>query len=380
MMAADAESRDARLVLGLMSGTSADGIDIALIEVVGAGLTRTARFLGGGISPWPNSVAEGIRLAPDWSLEDFSGWHYRLGVLFGAAAKDFLDDMGVPANRIRAIGCHGQTVFHHGGNPKGGTLQAGDTAIVAATAGIPTVGEFRWSDLAVGGQGAPLSPFADWTLHRAVGSSLGILNLGGIANFTLLRGDEAPLGWDCGPANGPLDALARREGLGLFDKDGAFALSGVCVSSLLEVLQAHPFFQKELPRSTGLEEFGEALLLRAEETHQDVASEDLMATFVELAAWAVSHSLEKSGGLEGPIYVCGGGAQNPALMQALHRHLAPLDINSYANLGWDPDLREAVAFALLADAFLENEVSSWPSTTGADFSSPLGRICYPSIP
>ncbi len=330
--------------------------------------------------PLPDEVTQGIRSSAGWSLEDFARWHHRLGFLFGEAAKEFLVELEISPSKIRVVGCHGQTVFHHDGDPAGGTLQAGDPAVVAAVTGIPTVGDFRWSDLAAGGQGAPLSPFADWILHRHSAPGLGILNLGGISNFTLLKGDSPPRAWDCGPANGPLDALARREGLGDCDTDGTLALSGACIPGLLEALQAHPFFAREIPRSTGLEEFGAPFLARACALHPQASSADLMATLVEVAAWAVADSIQQSASLEGPVYLCGGGARNLALVAALKRNLDPIGVHSYQELGWNPDWREATAFALLADAFLENEPATWPSTTGCSRSARLGRICHPPFP
>jgi anhydro-N-acetylmuramic acid kinase len=375
-----AGGRDARLILGIMSGTSADAVDLALLEISGQGGDRKVSSRGGAMLPLPDAVTQGIRSSTEWSLEDFAHWHHRLGFLFGEAAKELLVELEISPSKIRAVGCHGQTVFHHDGDPAGGTLQAGDPAVVAAVTGIPTVGDFRWSDLAAGGQGAPLSPFSDWILHRHSAPGLGILNLGGISNFTLLKGDSPPRAWDCGPANGPLDALARREGLGDCDTDGTLALSGACIPGLLEALQAHPFFAREIPRSTGLEEFGAPFLARACALHPQASSADLMATLVEVAAWAVADSIQQSASLEGPVYLCGGGARNLALVAALKRNLDPIGVHSYQELGWNPDWREATAFALLADAFLENEPATWPSTTGCSRLARLGRICHPPFP
>ena len=370
--------RDPRLVLGISSGTSADGVDLALIRVRGRGGARTVEFLAGERADYPAALRQRVRACTRAGLAEVAALHGALGWHFGAMARTFCARLGLAPGELEIAGSHGQTVFHHDGDPAGGSLQLGDGAAAAAALGTAVVADFRWSDLAAGGQGAPISPFADWTLHRRQAARLAILNLGGIANFTLLGGAAPPLAWDSGPANGPLDALAQVE-LGVeCDRDGALARRGRPLPELLAALRADPFFARPLPRSTGLERFGRPLLQQARARAPEASAADLLATFVELAAAAAADSLEVAGGAGAPVYLCGGGAHNPALVEALRRRLAG-PLRSYRELGWDPDLREAVAFALLADAWLCGEPATWPTTTGVAAPARLGKLCLPPL-
>jgi len=371
-----------RLLLGISSGTSADGVDLALVRVTGKGAERRAELLCGAEAPLASELQERLRRPEPWGLAEVASMHYRLGEAFGEAAAGFLAEhrRELAGARLDAVGCHGQTVFHHDGEPEGGTLQLGDPALVAARCQAPVVADFRWSDLAAGGQGAPISPFADWTLHRREAPRLAILNLGGIANLTLLEGEGPPRAWDSGPANGPLDALMRLEAGEPFDRDGRRALAGAVLPELLGAWQGMDFFRRPLPRSTGLERFGEPLARAGRRAAAQASLEDLLATAAALAAWAVGDSLERSGWPGGPLYLCGGGARNLALVKALRRSLGPgTEVLDYRELGWDPDLREAVAFALLADACRCGEPATWPGTTGASAPAVLGRLVPPPV-
>lgn len=373
-----------RLLLGISSGTSADGVDLALVRARGRGAARTVEFVAGARQPYPAELRRDILRGPSAGTAGLARLHHSVGLHMGREARAVLARHGVEPAQLAAAGCHGQTVYHHDGDPADGTLQLGDAAVVAGCLGAPVVGDFRWSDIAAGGQGAPISPFADWVLHRHRGPRLAILNLGGIANFTLLRGDSPPAAWDSGPANGPLDALARAEAGQPCDLDGRVAAQGRPVPDLQAALCSDPFFQRPLPRSTGLERFGPGFAERARRAAPSAPLADLLATLVEVTAWAAADSLVRAGWEGGPVYLCGGGARNPVLATALKRRLEQVPgtaeatlVRSYADLGWDPDLREAVAFALLADAWLCREPASWPSTTGARRPAVLGRLALP---
>lgn len=368
-----------RLLLGLLSGTSADGVDLALVRVRGTGSARTADLLDGAREPMPPRLQQRARGSAGWSLAEASAAHQEFGRHFGACAREFLRARGVAPASVDAIGSHGQTVFHHDGDPRDGSLQVGAAAQIARAAGVPVVNDFRAADLAAGGQGAPISPFADWVLHRRAAPELALLNLGGIANLTLLRGDAPPVAGDCGPANGPLDALTQRERGLACDQDGRLATAGAVLPGLLAELLADPFFARPLPRSTGLERFGPALAGRLRERLPAARLEDLLATLVEVGARAVAGALEAAGAAPStPVFVCGGGALNPALMDALRRALGADRLRPYVELAppgdlhGDGGLREAAAFALLADAFLCGEPAAWPSTTGCSAPAVLG--------
>lgn len=367
----------------MSSGTSADALDLILIEVRGQGLDRQVEVLAGEERAYPAGWRAQLAQALCWDTAQLAAWHARLGRFFAEQAECFLHDHGMAPESLTAVGSHGQTVFHHDGDPKEGSLQIGEAAALAARLGVPVVSDFRTADRVQGGQGAPISPFADWVLHHAVAKRLAILNLGGIANLTLLRGGEAPMAWDSGPANGPSDALVRDADLGGFDRDGGLALQGMVLPELLEELQQDPFFARSLPRSTGLERFGAAFAAQMRQIASGASLPDLLQTAHAVAAWAVAESLSRAAGcrpseLELPIYLCGGGAANPALVAALRAALPAADFHAYGELGGDPNLREALAFALLADAFLLAETATWPSTTGCERPARLGTLFLPA--
>jgi anhydro-N-acetylmuramic acid kinase len=382
-----------RLVLGLSSGTSADGLDLALLKIQGAGLNRKVEWIDGEVASLRDESRSAVRQAPQWGIADLARWHYRLGDEFAQLAEAFLARQKPEYQRPDFVGSHGQTIYHHDGDPADGTLQIADAGLIAARLRCPVVADFRWNDIAVGGQGAPVSPFADWVLHHDVGPELAILNLGGLANITLLRGSEPPAAWDSGPANGPLDALVQEQAAARatgyvgssggvqaeFDVDGRLAASGMVLPDLLAVLKSDPFFQRPLPRSTGLERFGSPLLAKIHKIAPQAALADLLRTCCALAAWAVADSFEHAIGASAkeiclPVYVCGGGGHNPVLLTELQSALPLATFRNYSELHGNPDLREAQAFALLADACFLGEFSAWPSTTGARQPVILGKI------
>jgi anhydro-N-acetylmuramic acid kinase len=374
------EADRARLILGINSGTSADAVDLALVRVCGERAEREVEHIHAGSARFPTDLQSAIHGAQAWTLADVARFDHGLGVFFGRCAREFLAAVDVSPQSVTCIGSHGQTVFHHDGDPRQGSLQLGCLSTLAATAGIPVVGDFRSADLALGGQGAPISPFADWVLFGGSGKERTILNMGGIANITLLPAVGPPLAWDSGPANAPLDALMRLERDRGFDLDGQLACSGKVLEDLLQDLLVDPYFEKTAPKSTGLELFGADFIKKIRATKPSAKLEDLLATLVELLAATVSSSLRAAGWQGGPVFLCGGGAHNMAVREALDRHLGVTRVFSYQDLGWNPDFREAVAFALLADAFLLGEPSTWPSTTGASSPALLGVWSPAGIP
>ncbi len=385
------EAEQSRLVLGMSSGTSADGLDLALIRVQGSGLQRTVEWIGGEVAPLRPETRAAVRRALKWSVAEYAHWHFQMGAEFAELAADFLARQAREYRQPDFVGSHGQTIYHHDGEPGDGTLQIADSALIATRLACPVVADFRWSDLAVGGQGAPISPFADWVLHHDVAPELAILNLGGIANLTLLRGPKPPAAWDSGPANGPLDALVQIASPGSaaepshdvpsaeYDVDGKLAATGQILPELLAALKDDDYFRRPLPRSTGLERFGRALVAKIDAIAPESSLADRLRTCCSLAAWAVSDSLQTAIGLPAakislPIYVCGGGGHNPVLLAELAQALPAATLRNYSELAGNPDLREAQAFALLADACFLGEFSAWPSTTGGRQPVILGKI------
>lgn len=361
-----------RHILGINSGTSADAVDLALIRVVGQGQERQVEVLSSATAQFPEKLQEAVHLAPHWSLADVARFDVALGTFFGRCGRGFLQRIDFPLSHLTCAASHGQTVYHHDGDPLEGSQQLGDASALAHALGADVVANFRVADLAVGGQGAPISPFADWVLHGGQGEKV-ILNLGGITNLTLLPQDGDPIAWDSGPANGPLDALMRaEEGCG-FDQDGVRTARGTVQESVLLALQEDAYFHKPAPKSTGLERFGASMAQKARKLAPEAPVEDLLATLAELIGWSVEESLRAAGWQGGPVFVAGGGLHNAGIQDALKRHLGSSRVFSYADLGFEPDSREAVAFALLGDAFLLGEPSTWPTTTGCHTPGVLGQ-------
>ncbi|MDT8341226.1 MAG: anhydro-N-acetylmuramic acid kinase [Longimicrobiales bacterium] len=378
-------------LVGLLSGTSADGVDAALLEVMGAPPRPACRLLAYRETPFPPEARARILHAASGEARtrELTLLRRDLGRWFGEAARGLLAAAGVPADEVAAVGCHGQTVWHEPpcdpASATGTSLQLVDAALVAAVAGVPVVSDFRAADLAAGGQGAPLVPFADRLLFARPGRALAILNLGGVGNVTWLPPDgdgPDPLAFDTGPGNALLDEAAARASGGRLtrDADGALARAGAVDAGLLERLLADPFFRHPPPRSTGRERFGPALVeaLVRERGLTPGAPEgwpDLLATLAALTVqsaarairtWVLPRGVQR-------VVVTGGGAHNPVLVEGLRRSLAPLPVETGASaLGLDPDAREAVAFALLAWAFLVGIPGNVPSCTGAVEARVLG--------
>lgn len=362
-----------RFLLGINSGTSADAVDLALIRVVGEGQEREVELLSGASARFPDKLQQAIHLAPTWTMADIARFDHALGAFFGRCARGFLDRIDFPVTHLTCAASHGQTVYHHDGDPLEGSLQLGDGSVLAHALCADVVSDFRMADLAAGGQGAPISPFADWVLHGGSGRERVIINLGGISNLTLLSESEDPVAWDAGPANGPLDALMRSEAGMDCDEGGERTARGTPLEAVLLELQEDPYFALPAPKSTGLERFGPSLAEKARNLAPEASLEDLLATLAELVAWSIAESLKAAGWQGGEIYLAGGGIHNAGLQDALDRHLGASRVHSYEELGWNPDSREAVAFALLGDAFLLGEPATWPSTTGCHTRTVLGQ-------
>lgn len=368
--------------LGLISGTSVDTIDTAVTAFGDDG--RSARVLHAYGHPIPNRLRlELLEAAADEcvTLAHFTRLDVETGHLFAEAVLAALRRADLSPGDIAAVGSHGQTVRHepHGRWPS--TTQIGDPNIIAQKTGITTVADFRRRDIAAGGQGAPLAP----AFHQAVMSSPGnrraVVNLGGIANVSLL--DPAslehgePLGFDCGPANGLLDAWARRHLDAPLDEDGKWADGGAVHGPLLDRMLTDPFFSRPAPKSTGRGYFDEAWI----DGHlgsigERIAPQDVQRTLCELCAATVARSIEDYGGGTEEVYLCGGGVHNRTLVEHLTDHLAPRPVARTDTLGISADYVEAAAFAWLAKCALEGIAGSRPSVTGAREPVVLGGI-YP---
>lgn len=364
------------LYLGLISGTSADGIDAALVSFEG----DSPSLLGGLTHPWPDLLRrELLTLAQGEGtidLDQLGRLDVALAAGFAEAAQRLLRETGVPAHAVSAIGSHGQTVRHRPGGTHPFTMQLGDPSVIAERCGIDVVADFRRADVAAGGQGAPLLPAMHAMLLGATGRNRVVLNLGGIANITVLAADGRVSGFDTGPANGLLDAWCLRHRGEAYDREGAFAASGTLDQGLLRRLLDDEYFFLPPPKSTGREHFHLAWL---EARLADAAPNpaDVQATLLELTARSVADAIARYAPDAELVLACGGGVHNPALMARLAALLSPLRLASTAEHGVDPDYLEAMAFAWLARQRMLGRPGNLPAVTGARGLRVLGAI-YPA--
>ncbi len=364
------------LYLGLISGTSADGIDAALVRFE----NDTPQLVDALTHPWPDALRSHIlAIAQDEARLDLDAYG-RLDVAIGqcfadAAARLLARNEGI-RSAVRAIGSHGQTLRHRPSGEHPFTLQVGDPSVIAERCGIDVVADFRRADVAAGGQGAPLLPAVHAMLLAQTHRTRVVLNLGGIANITVLGADGSVVGFDTGPANGLMDAWCLRH-LGVpFDANGSFAASGLVDETLLASLLADPYFALPPPKSTGREHFHLAWL----DTHSRLVSlppADVQATLLELSARSVADAISRHATDAIDVLACGGGVHNGVLMRRLGELLAPCALASTAEHGIDPDYLEATAFAWLARQRLLGLPGNLPAVTGARGPRVLGAV-YPA--
>lgn len=374
-------------VVGLMSGTSMDGIDAALLELNGTPRDPEWSLLAFRGEDYPDARRARIKACVEGGTPDsLCRLHADLGEWLAEAALALLSDAGVAPADVAAIGSHGHTVWHipPGGGSRGSTLQLGDPATLAERTGIDVVSDFRTRDMAAGGQGAPLVPWADRILFSAPDRKRALQNIGGMGNVTWLapRGaDQPPLAFDTGPGNALLDLAAEcaTGGAQRADVDGRIAARGTVDGALLDRLMADPFFALEPPRSTGRERFGHARMdaLLAETRPASAAAwADLLATLTAFTARSIGDAYRRwvlPRGVD-EVILTGGGARNPALVRAIRAELGDLPIEGEAALGMSPDAREAAAFAVLAWAHLLGAPANVPEVTGAAGPRVLGSL------
>jgi anhydro-N-acetylmuramic acid kinase len=364
------------LFIGLMSGTSLDGVDGVLADFA----SPRSLVLAHAAAPFAPELREDL-LALNTSGPDelHQAWLAGNALMraYAEVVHRLLAAAGMQAADVQAIGAHGQTVRHRPGafDRIGYTIQLAQPALLAELTGIDVVADFRSRDVAAGGQGAPLAPF----FHRAAfgreGETLGVLNIGGISNLTLLRADGSQIGFDCGPGNALMDAWCLRHTGQAFDADGAWAAQGQVLPQLLAAWMAEPFFAASPPKSTGRDLFNAAWLDR-HLAHRADAAVDVQATLTELTARTVADDVQRHQGGLGQLIVCGGGAFNGTLMRRLAALLPGTRVASSAEWGLPPQQVEAAAFAWLARKCVRREALDLQSTTGARGARVLGAV-YP---
>ena len=365
---------DDGLYLGLISGTSADGIDAALVRFEGT----ACHLVASRTSRWDEALrARLVALGQGGdatSLDELGALDVQVAEAFADAATQLLEAAKVAATDVRAIGSHGQTIRHRPNAAHPFTWQLGDGNVIAERTGIDTVADFRRRDVAAGGQGAPLVPAFHAALLHDASEDRAVLNLGGIANFTLLPRDGQVRGFDTGPANALLDAWCDRHRGMPYDAQGAFAASGAVDAALLERLRADPWFALPPPKSSGREHFH--LDWVQARLPGDARAEDVQATLLELTATTVADALLAHQPTTRRVLACGGGVHNPVLLARIAAHLPGIRVESTAAHGLDPDSVEAMAFAWLARETLAGRPGNLPAVTGARGSRVLG-VVYP---
>jgi anhydro-N-acetylmuramic acid kinase len=383
-------ARPARLVVGLMSGTSADGTDAALCEIAGAGETTRARLLAHITIPFGRSLRERIYALGEADATELCEVNVLIGEAFAEAVFAVCKAAGVEVRDVHLVGSHGQTAAHRprSAGRLGATLQIGEAAVIAERTGLPVICDFRVRDVAAGGEGAPLVPLVDHLLFRAPGVRRAVQNIGGIANVTLVGAtfDEL-VAFDTGPGNMALDAVARAasRGIDAYDIDGRRAARGHIDATLLAELLRHPFLAQAPPKSTGRELFGRSFVYplldrwrgRPASAPDLSPLDDLLATLTRFTAETIARAYREH--LPAPpdeIYLCGGGAENPTLRAHLVSLCAPTPVRDTGALGVEPGAKEAVAFAVLANETLFGHPGNVPRATGARGPRVLGKIAF----
>jgi len=368
--------------LGLMSGTSVDGVDAALVTFT----DDATRFEVEAFSstPYPPELKARLQAlisrCPAVDADEAFTLDRVVGACFGRAAVDLIERAGADPADIDAVGSHGQTLLHRPHLNPPFTWQIGCPAEIARLVGRPVIADFRRADIVAGGQGAPLAPAFHAGALRAPGHARVVLNLGGIANVTLLPADAAApvLGFDTGPANTLLDEWARRHLARDFDEGGAFAAAGRPIARLLEAMLDDPYFAVAPPKSTGTDYFNASWLdARLLAAGKGASPADVQATLVELTAVTIADALARAGFVADGMLACGGGAANPVLIEAIRR-ASGVTVATTAEVGLPPERVEAVAFAWLAARRLAALPSNLPSVTGAGSAASLGAIHLPA--
>ncbi|MEG0910618.1 MAG: anhydro-N-acetylmuramic acid kinase [Ruthenibacterium sp.] len=389
------EFQSHRLAVGLMSGTSADGIDAAVVAISGVGEAVSAKLIAFSCTPFSADLRARIFdafQADTATVHLIGALHMDLGRAYAKAALDVIEKAGLCAADIDVIGSHGQTIYHAPNGENGGsafTVQIGDGNVLAQETGILCVSDFRTADLAAGGQGAPLVPFTEFLLYRSEVETVLLQNIGGIGNITVLpsgcTADEV-IAFDTGPGNMVLDALVTKltNGAQHMDVNGALAAGGTVNEPLLRTLLCHPFFEKAPPKTSGREMFGadyvEMLWQQAQAL--SLSDADLLATVTALTARSIEMAIVR---FILPHYhptrliVGGGGSYNPTLLRLLQEALSAhcIRLETQEMLGHSSDAKEAIAFALLADCTVRGIPSALPAVTGADYAAILGKVSFP---
>lgn len=375
-------------IIGLMSGTSADGIDAALCEITGAPPNISAQVIRALTFPYPEGFQKWILdcCEPDLTGGDeICRLNFELGVLFAQAALQLIEAAELTPADVDLIGSHGQTIWHHVDHRGSvhSTLQITEAAVIAQQTGITTISNFRPRDVAAGGQGAPLTAYVDWLLLRHPDYWRAVQNIGGIANVTFLPPlsdtESQPLAFDTGPGNALIDAAMSilTDGRRPYDRDGTMAHLGKVDETWLKQRMIHPFFQRKPPRTTGREIFGRqmATTLVTQAQRRQMSQQDILASITAFTAHSIAQAYKRFAPAPvEQVIIGGGGRHNRTLMRMLREELAPAQVVTHEDIGIDSDTKEALAFALLAHETWHNRPGNHPALTGAKQPVVMGQI------
>ncbi|MCK4559420.1 MAG: anhydro-N-acetylmuramic acid kinase [Calditrichia bacterium] len=378
-------------IIGLMSGTSCDGVDLALIEIKGSGVQTEFKLISSYHLPYSRQQKSGILAMIEQeriSLREISQGNFYLAKLWAEAIGNMLKKEKISKDEIDLVGSHGQTFYHYPEDDTfldrktSSTLQLGDPAVLAQLTGITTIGDFRVADVALQGQGAPLVPYVDWILFSKLKKNVLVLNIGGIANITHIPADgrkEKVIAFDTGPGNMLIDQLMQRLYELPYDKNGEKAFLGNFSDKLFDYLQKIDFFpKKKPPKSTGREHYGKdfiiTLLKRA--LRRRIPEPDVIHTVSKYTAFTIWQATERFiNNKIDTLYVGGGGSHNKFLMKSLSDYFVNTEIRRSGEFGIDEDYKEAICFAILANELIRGNPTNLPGITGATKPAFLGKIC-----
>jgi anhydro-N-acetylmuramic acid kinase len=375
-------------IAGIMSGTSLDGIDVAIVDITGSGFKAKINVVTSHSVPYPRQIREALLAMANTSAftGDISRLNFLLGELYAEALEETAERADIPLESIKLIGCHGQTIFHEGqgsqflGKKVASTFQIGESSVISERTGIDVISNFRERDVAAGGYGAPLVPYLDYMLIRHRGRGRVAVNIGGIANLTAIppnTSTDRVIAFDTGPGNMIIDQLVTRitAGQQTYDRDGAMAAAGEIDPKLLAKLLRDKYFRARPPKTAGREQYGAEFVSRLLDT--ELSSEDLVATATALTAESIASAVRNfvlPDMRVDEIFVSGGGTHNPTLMGMLRKAMDPIPVMETTEVGLDVDAKEAIAFAVMAYETAHCRPSNVPMATGAKRPVVLGKV------
>jgi len=372
--------------IGIMSGTSLDGVDVVLVKIEGHSIHSKLEVLGFDTFAIPNQLVDKIKMACSLEKSNVAlicSLNFELGHLFSDCVIELCQFCDFDITKLDFIASHGQTIWHipfDTDEHYASTLQIGEPSIIAYRCGCQVISDFRVMDMAAGGQGAPLVPFSDYILYSKKNKNIALWNIGGISNVTFLNGNldmDAILAFDTGPGNMMINEACHLLFGQDYDTDGCIALSGTVHQRLLTELMSHPFLKIEPPKSTGREMFGEHFVKDIVQRYRHVDKKDIVTTFTIFTAKSMGYHyqryLKKQGDID-TVIITGGGAHNKALMLFLQQEIADTLVVTLEELGGNSDAKEAVAFVILGNETLHHSYSNVKSATGANASVILGKI------